>query len=201
MNCLRESIAEIAEAAGFLDKAVSAHLQGNRKLADDLIRRADMPEIREWTESLWGRKSPSVKFRMTADAPPSLSKVERIPLRMPSSAEKNALLERDGYHCRFCGIPVIRTEVRNRIRTAYPEALSWGGTNQTQHAAFQAMWVQYDHLVPHARGGSNDLENLVITCAPCNFARMNYCLAEIGLADRRLRQPVRSEWDGLERFR
>jgi 5-methylcytosine-specific restriction endonuclease McrA len=63
------------------------------------------------------------------------------------------------------------------------------------------MWLQYDHLLPHARGGTNDLGNIVITCAPCNFARMNYTLEEIGLLDPRTREPVRSDWDGLERFR
>ncbi len=62
----------------------------------------------------------------------------------------------------------------------YPTALSWGRTNQTRHAAFQAMWLQYDHLPPHARGGDNGLDNVIITCAPCNCARVNYTVAEVG---------------------
>lgn len=28
-----------------------------------------------------------------------------------------------------------------------------------------------DHLIEHARGGSDDEENLVVACAPCNFER------------------------------
>ncbi|MDQ6698748.1 MAG: HNH endonuclease [Acidobacteriota bacterium] len=120
---------------------------------------------------------------------------------MPTTAEKQLLFERDGFHCRFCGIPVIRSEVRQRMRVAYPEALPWGITNPTQHAAFQAMWLQYDHVLPHARGGDNSLGNVVITCAPCNFARMNSTLDEVGLMDPRTREPMRSDWDGLERFR
>jgi hypothetical protein len=43
-RCLREPILEIAEAAEYLNEAVSAHLKGRRDLADELIRRADMPE-------------------------------------------------------------------------------------------------------------------------------------------------------------
>ena len=85
---------------------------------------------------------------------------------MPSSAEKRALIERDGYHCRFCGIPVIRAEVRARIRAAYLDALPWGTKYTKQHAGFQALWLQYDHLVPHARGGTNAPDNMLITCAP-----------------------------------
>lgn len=62
------------------------------------------------------------------------------------------------------------------------------------------MWVQYDHLVPHARGGNNDLKNIVITCAPCNYGRWNKLVEEVGLRDPRDREPVQSTWDGLERF-
>jgi 5-methylcytosine-specific restriction endonuclease McrA len=62
------------------------------------------------------------------------------------------------------------------------------------------MWLQYDHLVPHAKGGNNDLENVVVTCAPCNFCRMEYTLEEVGISDPRERTPISSSWDGLERL-
>src|SRR5205807_1014542 len=86
--CLRDPIHEIAEAARYLDEAVSAHLAGRSDLAEELIRRADMAEIREWTESLWGKNSPHVKFRSMPEAPPSIPREERMPLRMPTMAEK-----------------------------------------------------------------------------------------------------------------
>ncbi|MEO6785121.1 MAG: HNH endonuclease [Chthoniobacteraceae bacterium] len=197
---LREPIPEIAEAARYLDEAVTAHLAGRFDLADELIRRTNTKAIRDWTESLWGTSSPYVQFRDVAGAPPSIPKEQRLKVRMPTTTEKRALLQRDGYHCRFCGIPVIRTEIRKRIREKYPEALPWGNTNPGQHAAFQAMWVNYDHVLPHARGGTSDLGNVVITCAPCNYARWNYVLEEVDLIDPRTREPVRSSWDGLERF-
>jgi 5-methylcytosine-specific restriction endonuclease McrA len=63
------------------------------------------------------------------------------------------------------------------------------------------MWAQYDHILPHSRGGTSELSNMVVTCAPCNFGRMEFTLAEVGLADPRDRAPIRSSWDGLERFR
>ena len=199
-TCLRAPIPEIADAARYLDAAVSAHLAGRRDLADALIRLADMPAVREWTESLWGTASPHIQFRAVADAPPSLVRDQRIKVRMPTTAEKALLHQRDGYHCRFCGIPVIRAEIRTRIKAVYPEALPWGAKNTEQHAGFQCMWLQYDHLLPHARGGNNDLSNIVITCAPCNYGRWNKTLAEVGLTDPRTREPVPSTWDGLERF-
>lgn len=199
-DCLRDPIPQIKDAAQLLNDAVTAHLSGKPQMAAELIRRADMPEIREWTESLWGANSSHVKVRVAADSPPSLPKDQRIKVRMPNTAEKNLLHERDGFHCRFCGIPLIRMEIRKRIRAAYPDVLSWGSTNISQHAAFQAMWLQYDHLLPHARGGDNSLENVLITCAPCNYGRWHHTFEEVGLADPRKREPVRSTWDGLERF-
>jgi 5-methylcytosine-specific restriction endonuclease McrA len=199
-TCLRDPIPDIFDAARYLDDATSAHLAGKHSLADELIRLADMPTIREWSESLWGRFSQYHQVREVPGSPRSVPRALRLNLRMPTAAEKRALLERDGYHCRFCGIPLIRETVRRRMRQAYPNALSWGRTNLTQHAGFQALWVQYDHLLPHARGGDNSTHNMLITCAPCNFGRGDYTLEEMGLIDPRTRAPIRSTWDGLERF-
>ena len=198
--CLREPIPEIAIAARYLDEAVSAHLAEQHDVAESLIRLADMRVIREWTESLWGTASPYVQRRLVVGAPPSLPDDQRIKVRMPTPAEERILHQRDGYHCRFCGIPVIRAAIRKAIRRVYPDALPWGRPNLSQHAGFQAMWATYDHVLPHAKGGNNDAENIVVTCQPCNCARWHYTLEEVGLRDPRLREPVRSTWDGLERF-
>lgn len=197
-RCLRDPIPEIFDAARYLDAAVAAHLDGKEPLAEELLRTANIPEIREWTESLWGKNSPYVQPRgVVQSEDPGVASGAR----MPNMADRVLLHMRDGYHCRFCGIPVVRSEVRRRIASAYPDAVPWGRRNAEQHAAFQAMWAQYDHVVPYQRLGTNELENLLVTCAPCNFARMDYLLAEVGLLDPRDGNVVRSPWDGLERFR
>src|SRR5262245_56913560 len=116
-TCLRDPIPEIAEVARYLDEAVAAHLNKNFALADELIRRANMPAIREWVESIWGKNTGLLPKREPTE---SIQKQLRIKQRMPTLAQKLELLRRDGYHCRFCGIPVIRTEVRKRIHDAYP---------------------------------------------------------------------------------
>ena len=198
--CFRVAIPEIPVAAGYLDEAVTNHISKRPGIAEALIRQADMPAIREWTESVWGKASTYIQYRKVAGAPPYLAREQRVPVRMPSAADRHLLHLRDGYHCRFCGIPVIRKEIRHRLRGVYPLALQWGRTNASCHAAFQAMWAQYDHILPHVRGGKNNLENIVVTCAPCNYGRMSYTLDEVGLLDPRTREPIRSEWDGLERL-
>jgi 5-methylcytosine-specific restriction endonuclease McrA len=166
-----------------------------------LLRRADIPAINEWSESLWGPGGPHSRPLSVPNRSPFVPKAERIERRQAGQAVKRALLARDGFHCRFCGIPLVRGETRKLILAAYPDALRWGARNAEKHAAFQAMDLHYDHLLPHARGGTNDFENMLVTCAPCNCGRDNLTLEEVGLSDPRLRDPVRSTWDGLERFR
>lgn len=146
--CLSEPIPEIFEAAQLLSAAAAAHLAGRRDQAEEFIRLADKPRIAEWTESLWGRGGPWAQPPLPVSHPrPYLPKKDRPIPRMPTSAQKAHLLARDGHHCRFCGVPLIRAEVRTRFTKAYPDAARWDRTNPSQHAAFQAMWLQYDHVV------------------------------------------------------
>ena len=197
-TCLRPPIPEIFDAADLIRSAVEAHLQNHRVQAQTLLEQANSPAVRDWLNSVWGKGSPYVKARTVPDAPRILDKSKRLETRMPNAAEKAALHERDGFSCRFCGLPVIRREVRHYLHTLYPAALPWGRTNASQHSAFQALWAQYDHILPHSRGGTNALGNMVIACAACNFGRMDYTLAEVGIDDPRMRSPQFSTWSGLE---
>jgi 5-methylcytosine-specific restriction endonuclease McrA len=197
-QCLSEPITQLKDAARYMDAAVSAHLQGKRALAKELFCLADIPEIRVWTKSIWANSEVHVRFRSFE---PALSKELRAKERMPTKAEKERVHARDGHNCRFCGMPVIRSHIRKLVSAAYPDAVNWGRKEIEQHASFQAMWAQYDHVVPHAKGGTNDLDNLVLTCAPCNFGRAGYSLHEVDVLDPRGRLPIQSQWDGLERFR
>jgi hypothetical protein len=108
--CLRASIPEIDEAAGYLNEAVVAHIEGRHEHARRLIDRANRPPlataIRQWADSLLvGRPGAYVHYRKVAEVPRIIPKSDRIPPRMPSASMKRFLLERDGYRCRFCGIP------------------------------------------------------------------------------------------------
>jgi hypothetical protein len=196
--CFREPIPEILDAARELDAAVTAHLAGDYAQAEHYIRSADKPVISEWVESILGKRSPYVHVRNV----PCMERLEvRASERMPTAAEKWQLHERDGYHCRFCGLPVIRAEVRRHMQKDYPDVLRWGRRNTELHSAFFAMWVQYDHLLPHSRGGTNELDNLLITCSACNYGRGGYTLGEVGLSNPFDRPVIKSKWDGLERFK
>ena len=179
-----------------LDAAVTAHLNGNAGEALRLLIASNLNEVRDWTESLLGKGSDFAPRGPYLSNPP----LHSVPERMLDTKTKAALHDRDGYYCRFCGIPVIRKQVRERLRKLYPEAALWGHRNQDQHAALQCMWAQYDHLLPYSRGGTNELLNIVVTCAPCNFGRMQYTLEEVALQNPLTRETRRGPWDGLERL-
>lgn len=196
-RCICEPIPEIADAARYLDAAVSAHKHGNPSLAVELIHAADIDVIRGWLKVIWGDSSKHVQRSAVT---PTIPEDQRHKQRMPTKAEKEQIHERDGYNCRFCGMPVIRRETRARIHKAYPDAAYWGSKEIEQHAAFQAMWAQYDHVVPHAHGGASTLDNMLLTCATCNFGRGSYTLEDMALIDPRATTPIRTGWDGLERF-
>lgn len=199
--CLLPPIQEIFDAAKYLDLAISAHLNGDRILANELIRLADMREIYDWSEALWGKGGPHSRPLPVEVPVPYFSPGERVEKRQAGEPVKRALIVRDGFHCRFCGIPLIRGKTRNLIRSSYQDALRWDESNLGNHAAFQAMDLHYDHLLPHARGGTNEMSNMLVTCAPCNCGRDSLTLEEAGLSDPRHRETIRSTWDGLERFR
>ena len=197
-RCFRDPIPEIYEASEYLALALKYHLEGDLKKAEELIKKADFSVIREWTESIWGAKSQYIHLKEISNPLPRLKKHERVETRMPDTKLKAEMMERDGHSCVFCGIPLIRAEVRKEFNKLYPTALEWGRRNIEQHSAFQAMWLQYDHLIPHSRGGNNNLDNLVITCAPCNFGRMEYTIEEVGIIDPMSRERIKRNWSGLE---
>ncbi|MCP9759790.1 HNH endonuclease [Aquitalea sp. S1-19] len=195
-RCFREPIPQIFDAARYLDAAISAHLADSPALARELLSAANDPKVWAWTDSVWGKQSPYVQIKPFSSPPTTPKTVAR----MPTSQQKRALLARDSHRCRYCSLPVIRAEIRQKMHALYPEVVPWGKRNAEQHAGFQCLWAQYDHVVPHAHGGSNELDNLVLCCAACNYGKTHYTLEQLGLADPRDFAPVVTDWDGLERL-
>lgn len=200
-ECLVPPPPAILDAGKLLQKAVKLHLAGDRAGAAQAIIDADIPACREWADSLWGPGGPWTRPRLP-DEPPSMPGVGP---RQGSRSLEAAIVARDGCWCRFCGIGVVRREIRNAIRKEYPDALRWGSTNKDTHAGFAAMTACFDHVLPYRRGGATTLDNMVLCCWPCNNGRASLTLAEVDLLDPRDRatQPGLGweSWDGLTSFR
>lgn len=62
------------------------------------------------------------------------------------------MIARDGMVCRHCGTAVV----------------NGGGRNE----CFAPNYLHFDHVKPWALGGDHSVDNLVVSCATCNLARM-----------------------------
>ncbi len=62
------------------------------------------------------------------------------------------------------------------------------------------MDLDWDHIIPRSLGGGNTIENLIVACGPCNCARGNMTLAEMGLINPLQFEAEGTSWDGLLRL-
>src|SRR5665213_3120615 len=121
---IKEPIPAIFQARAFLSDAVDAHLVGNAADADALFRQADLRDVWHWTNPAWGRPDLNVRVRKPDSDTQVVPKSERDPVRdvrrdPRADALRAAVLARDGYRCRYCGIPVVDADVRRIAHELY----------------------------------------------------------------------------------
>uniref|UniRef100_UPI0040572459 HNH endonuclease n=1 Tax=Candidatus Electrothrix sp. TaxID=2170559 RepID=UPI0040572459 len=197
-RCLLKPIAAIDTAANYLDSAADAILAGDKHLASKLISKADIPEIMEYAVRLVGKMS--IEVHRQIKKPKSLPKSMRHPTRMPSQKIQNEIFASDGWKCRFCGSKVISRRARNVIVKLFPNETHWDTKEFEKHSALYAMSSSLDHVIPHSRGGKNELSNFVTACYCCQFGRGQWTIEESELYDPRNYKPCIDEWDGLKRL-
>ena len=199
---IKEPIPQILQTWDFLNQAVDAHLMGDRLLAEIFFKKAEMRAVWAWLNPGWTRPDLNVVVPAPHGDTQKVSKNLRDPDRSIAPSIRSAVLQRDGYRCRYCGIPVVHADIRKLAHRLYPDAVPWEPYDVTkQHSGFACLWLQFDHVVPHSHGGRSSLDNVVVSCALCNFGKDKYTLRQLNLADPCLTPPAPSAWDGLERLR
>ena len=91
-------------------------------------------------------------------AAPSVIRLVRfvhVPRKFRRQVTNTFLFARDRYRCQYCGR--LQMELKPR------ESLT------------------RDHLIPLSRGGTNDWNNVVTACSPCNTRKSNSLPSEIGM--------------------
>jgi 5-methylcytosine-specific restriction endonuclease McrA len=193
-------IPALEEAADLLSQAVDCLLSGDEAGARALLTRADMRELRDYTNRAVSQTSTEVHRRRTVEGPPRALSLHQRGRRQPNAAEKVALFRRDGCRCRYCGCRVVLPAAQNALSAALPGSVTWGAKDIALNAAFYTLKGVLDHVVPHASGGDSGPGNLVVSCQPCNYGKGSWTLEELGLLDPRQRPPVAGDWDGLGRI-
>ena len=201
-HCIKEPVPALFKARDNLALAVDAHLAGDFETARLKFKAADTLAVFFWLNPCWYDVEKNVLYPHPDGDTFLVPREQRDPDRAIAASVRAEVLARDGYRCRYCALPVIGAGIRKIAHALYPEAVPWDSHDlRRQHAGFAALWLQYDHVVPHSHGGRSNAENVVIACGLCNFAKHGYTLRQLGLSDPRLRLPQPVEWDGLERLR
>ncbi len=197
-RCLMEPIIEHRLAADLLSIAANSLLAGDFRRCASFLAQADMRELREFAYKVAGPISFEIhrQTRMPQFTPTTIRGIKR----MPSKIIERQIYKRDGWHCRYCESRVISKEARNIFRRYFPVVARKGRTNEDNHFGLATLSATLDHLVPHKRGGSNEPENLVTACGPCQFGRGVWLLEEVQIEDPRNRSPILDGWDGLTRL-
>lgn len=155
--------------------------------------RDDYPEQIEnlIRELLKGEQRPAILDELAypkRDMPP------RPPIPQSTAAK---VYNRDRYMCRYCGGKTILTPIMQLIAELFPDDFpyhpNWKG-GQT-HPAIIARSPAVDHIEPFAWGGDPLwLGNLATACWPCNAAKADLTLAQLGW---QLLDPPQWDWRGL----
>lgn len=74
--------------------------------------------------------------------------------------KRKLILEKYNFKCYWCEKVFIREQVIN------PFGYIMGQTNWT-------LSVHIDHLIPVSKGGDDEINNLVLSCAKCNLTKYN----------------------------
>ncbi len=181
--------------------AGEAHVLGDRARANSLFADADVAAMTDYVLRIIGRVDVAIhRQARTPDAVLLIPKAQQV--GMPGAAEQRKIFERDGWHCRCCGVPVVSPQARARL-SARHAALRWGKRNAERHAGVFALMASLDHALPRSRGGNNDPSNLLTACWPCQFGRMDWTFEEVQIADPRTSSahPRLAGWKGLTQCR
>jgi 5-methylcytosine-specific restriction endonuclease McrA len=198
-RCFLPPLPDHEIAADLLSQAADALLRGDLVQAADFLRGSDLRALEDYRYKVAGPRNPAIHRQMKF--PVGARMRNSIGPRMPTARIKRQVLARDGYRCRFCGSRVIVNEARKAFVAVLPTVARWGNRNVECHYGLAILRASIDHVVPFQRGGSSDVDNLVTTCNPCQYGRVNWLLDEEELEDPRRYPPIIDSWDGLTRLR
>jgi len=92
-----------------------------------------------------------------------------------------AVAQRDGWECHYCSRPLVPVDNPASVCDWIPERVFADHCGCGEHRPPEPCvlgagwsirepfaWPVRDHVVPRVRGGSDDIENIVLACNDCN---------------------------------
>ena len=187
----------IEEQIKIFANAVNEFANGNRELCLEKIASMRGHDFCEWYIEHGQMSGKHRKNALSILKPELIAEELRDPLRAPKKYQ-DEVFHRDGYRCRYCGIRLISQKLMKLfIKKLDSSEFQKGSTNLTTHGIIHATWPVADHVVPWNLGGRTNLENLVASCAACNYGKDGYTVEQIGIENPFHRPPITDGWDGL----
>lgn len=151
-----------------LEAAVALLLAGDNSEAENLLRKIASPP-----DSALIKSGRSVSYRTQVE-----------------------IFTRDGFICRYCGRRTLFPPVLRLISDIFPDLLKYHSHWKISECdiAFWRFTASCDHVVPIARSGSSNPDNLVTACYKCNSIKQNWLLDEMRW---NLLPVSKCCWDGL----
>lgn len=189
--------AQLAQDIDLFVTAVDELLSGNRSACLERIKQIHSDAITNWYVEHGQMSGRHRKLILGITPPPDVHESLRDPVRSPSKIQ-NKVFERDGYKCRYCGNKLIsQTFFRLLIKQLNSDLFKRGTTNLTTHGILHLAWPVADHVIPWNKGGRTHLDNLVSSCASCNYGKDGYTIEQLGIENPLKREPLNDHWNGL----
>ena len=120
------------------------------------------------------------------------------PQRRLTQRQLVALWERDGYTDRYTGDYLVYPGALRMLSVLMPDEFPYHPNGKTDECHFihWEMYPSHDHVIPIARGGADEMDNIVTTSMLHNQIKANWLLDEIGWE---LKAPGdEQDWDGMK---
>jgi len=187
----------IEEEISKFTQSVEYLISGKRGKCIDMLSTIRDAEFTNWYIEHGQMSGKHRKNLLGIKKPELLKENLRDPLRAPKKFQ-NEVFARDNYHCRYCGSRLISQKfIKLFIQALDSDIFKRGKTNLTTHGIIHATWPVADHVIPWNIGGKTNPDNLVSSCATCNYGKDGYTCEQLGILNPFEQPPVADDWDGL----
>lgn len=183
----KEFDAQIDLVAEALDVAVD-----NPSLARELVLKVDSESMKRWYIDVALR---SGDWRAEHSGIRGVEEESATPRGTMSKNQLDELFELDNWRCGYCGIRIGgRREHFEKFAESIdlPELVA-GNTDETRHGIRLILQASHDHIQPLNQGGSNNQDNLVTSCWPCQFGKGDNSLDSLAME-----KPSCGKWELYE---
>lgn len=187
----------ISEQMNIFESAVNDFLIGQKDSCITKLKEIKNEEIIDWYIEHGQMSGKHRKKTLNIPIPKLISEELRDSIRSPKKIQ-DEVFKRDGYRCRYCNNKLISQEfIRLFIKKLNFPLFQRDKTNLKTHGIIHISWPVADHVIPWNQGGRTDLNNLVSSCATCNYGKDGYTLEQIGIENPFFRQPIVDNWNGF----